>query len=247
MASIPVQAQPLATIRSTAGFVYQLTPQDELWAARMVAFEGGQNPADVLWAVTQRQVYFAEAAGKPMSFTAVARSFAQPINPRWRADGAFCDPDNPRYRGNSAGAPCSEDRLKRRAQAQSATWAQLEAWKPRAVDATRKWARGLVDNPVPRAMDFAIPRLAYRAVDRRPGVYVVLDRGDGDNVFIAEPATRKWARNHVYIESPAGFVASASPTSGGGQKIFAAAESFWRTFTGDWFGADRGERAWRRS
>lgn len=246
MAVIPADAQPLATIRSADGFAYQLTPQDELWAARLAVYEGGFEPADALWTVAQRQVYLAEVSGKNLTFSQTVRSFSQPLNPRWGPSGDYCDPASDNYRRALADTDCAPHRLRRRARAQNATWEQLRERDAEAVEVARKWARGLVGNTVPRAMDFAIARRAYAAVERRKGAYVVRDRGKKrlpggkvkrDNVYIANGPTRRWTKNHVMIESPAGFVAAAGdivpPEKA---RALAATESFWETFTGGWFG-----------
>lgn len=212
----------LAAIRSGGGFFYQLAPEDVLWMARMAAFEGGE-PADTLWTLTQRFVWFDEKGTKFPTIGDLAQAFSQPINPKWARNGKFCAPGG-KYHGTDH---CSEARLKRRARARAAT---LESIEPQVVAATRLWAQGLLPNPVPRATNFADGPTARRYLDKGTGAEKLLDRG---NTFIVENDARAWPANYVFLEASSGAVADASGVSKPPTAV-AVSKGLTRTLT-DWW------------
>lgn len=193
----------LATIRSKGGFEYKITRDDVLWLARMAAYEGG-SAADSLWALAQRFVWFDEAKSifYP-TFGDLAQAFSQPINPKWQADGEFCVPGG-KYHGTKW---CSEGRLQRRAEARAASFDELKAKEPEAMDLVVLWAEGRVQNPVPGATNWAAPGVAQGYLERNPNAELRLKRG---NWFIAEPESVSWPDDYVYMESTPGMVADAS-------------------------------------
>jgi len=181
-----------ASIETADGGRIGLTDADVLWAARMAAFEGG-NPADSLWAVTQR------AASFRRGFASTARAFSQPINPLWLRDGACCCGPGSCPKGrNFCGDDrfCSERQYERRRLAQSASMEQLRRIDPAAVQATLSWAKAELSNPVPRAVDFATPPIARSFVERNPGSKIIKTRG---NAFIATQSSRQWPKNYVVM------------------------------------------------
>lgn len=188
---------------------YQLTWDDLLWAARMVMGEagsgaGGVHGAAVLWCMASR---FAVARGF-QSYTSLIKAYSQPINPKWAADGDFC-----RVGGRNHGtSDCSSDRLERRARHQTITWEEI----PETVQSlVFRWATAQVQNPIPKAVHFAVPAV----VARRGGGYVnrtgpdsgwdfvwdstgrqnIDPRARNGNCFVSTNASREWNQDHVKI------------------------------------------------
>lgn len=202
MASVPSTRQ-LAAIRSGGGANYQLTRSDVLWMARMAAHEGG-NPADSLWSITQRFIWFEEARSTYYpSLGDLAQAFSQPINPRWLAEGEFCRPGGT-YHGTDR---CSPARLANRASARAATLEQLAEEEPDAVAFTVAWSQGLLANPVARATNFANPNVSESYLNRHPEAELVLKRG---NWFISEKESINWPNDYIFMEQPSGAIANAS-------------------------------------
>lgn len=211
----PTRQRPYAQLLIAGDAVYQLTPQDVLWAARAAAFEGGRA-ADVLWTLTQR---FATARAHYPTFGTFVQAFSQPINPEWRASGAFCRPG-----GDYAGTVhCSPERLARRQRAASTSWWALLRDHPEASAATLAWASGELENPVPRATNFADPTVAQRYLSRHPDAKLLAQRG---NWFIVEPHARGWHRDHVALRAPDGAVMATRRLSDGSAARGALA-AFW--------------------
>lgn len=188
-------------------FEYQLTWDDLLWTGRMLMGESGTEIGRkaVLWTQAQRLVYF-----RGRSFKNLIQGHSQPINPKWRRDGEFCRPG-----GRNAGTDaCSPSRLDRRDRIANTPWEQI----PLPIqDLVVKWARGEVDNVVPKAVDFAVPKVGNRS---RPGgaqargfFLVWDDQGrpiesleEGGNAFYGlvdrpqKAGTQNWLSNHVKIQ-----------------------------------------------
>lgn len=182
-----------ASIQVTGRAAYALTDQDVLWATRMVAFEGGSDPAAVLWTMTQRF-----ALGHWSTFTALIRAYSQPINPLWARGGACCCgfgtcPAGRDYCGTDR---CSEARLQRRALASSITWSELERRYPRAVAVTKSWAQAQLKNPVPGAVEFADPTVSAAAIRRDSSMSIVKKAG---NWFLATAQSLRWPKDYVTI------------------------------------------------
>lgn len=232
MATLP-KASELARIQSGTGEDYPLTLEDAEWAIRMGVFEGS-DPHPVLWAMAQRWVLLSAQGKKYRSFAAMLRDFSQPINPKWLRTGEFCKPG-----GTYAGkAPCSEDKLVRRAFAQTAPLASVVAQDPLTADRVLSWLKGEVKNPVPRATDFAQEPVAEGFLEDHPGAEAILrvpaNSCPNCNVMIVTTATRRWPVDYVWIAAPNGNIASASgvisgkPTVRFAKAFFNAVTSFWR-------------------
>jgi hypothetical protein len=154
-------------IATRDGWSYTLTPEDRLWAARMIYGEGG-DPKAVLWTMASRL-----ALVRGGSFTRLLRAYSQPINPCWyrgttatcSSGGAGCGPgshydvDAPCVSG--VVNPCCRELLDRRAHILAMTEADL-APQLALVD---RWMAGQSPNPVPRAVDFADPRVSQNCLD----------------------------------------------------------------------------------
>ncbi len=187
-------------------FEYQLTWDDLLWTARMLMGESGteQGRKAVLWAQAQRLVYF-----RGTSFKNLIQNHSQPINPRWRRDGEYCRPG-----GRNAGTEaCAENRLTRRDRLANTTWEQV----PLPIqDLVVNWARGKISNIVPKAVDFAVPKVGNRSrvggAQQRGFFLVWDDQGrpiesleEGGNAFYGlndrprKPGSVNWQPNHVQI------------------------------------------------
>lgn len=195
----PNRRVPYALLRCKDGSSYQLTPNDVLWTARSVVYEGGR-PADVLWTLGQRFLLLRE---NYPTFAGFVQAFSQPVNPAWSRTGEFC-----RAGGKYAHtAYCSEDKLQRRDLAQHASWGDLMAKDPDAVLATLKWANAELPNPVPRATNFAAPDEAQSYLNRHPEARLLAQR---HNWYIVEGVARNWSVDHVAMRSGASGAEAAT-------------------------------------
>jgi len=195
--ALPTQTQ-LGQIRSRSGRVYQITPEDVLWLARSVKYEGG-NHAATAWTYAQRLMSF-----NSPSLARLVQAHSQPINPIWRRDGEKCRPGGPYY-GNQT--HCSEAQLRRRDEAATIPWGSLPASiRGTIVD----WARAKVPNPVPRATDFANAPVSQGFLSRNPDAGVVLREG---NWYLYEGRSAGWPADQVTITYD-GRTAGPSPFAG---------------------------------
>lgn len=171
------------TITSSTGFAYTLSPEDKLWAAKMIKGEGGSPPA-VLWTMAAR---FAMARGA--GFAAFIRSYSQPINPRWYRDGELCR-EGGRFAGTDS---CSETRLRKRERILAMAAADL---RPELLQ-VEQWARGQVPNPVPKAVHFADASVSQNCLDSGDCTRLVARLGG--NWHLATAASDRWAPDHVRV------------------------------------------------
>lgn len=178
-----------ATIYFFDGTKYRLTPDDILWTARAVVYEGG-DAAATLWTLTQR--YFMARTNYP-SFGAFVRAFSQPVNPDWASDGKFCAPGG-RYHDQPN---CSPAALARRTEAARASWANLIDKDPRAVAVVQQWAAGVLPNPVPRATNFADQTVASHYLAQNPSASLLLDSG---NWYLVEGWAKAWPEDAVTMQ-----------------------------------------------
>jgi hypothetical protein len=198
---MPQPTGPWASIvRVSDGWAYTLTDEDVLWAAKMAAYEG--DPAEVLWAMTQRFVH-TRAQNWP-SFTAFIREFSQPINEDWYEGGRYCPP-------GSTSARCTPELLAKREHIRRQTWDDVAAEKPSAVATTLQWAQGKLRNPVPGVVNFAAPSVVRRFLAQNPDSEL---RHRGDNWFIAEAKTKNWPSNYVVMIPSTGATALAEASAG---------------------------------
>jgi hypothetical protein len=154
--------------------------------ARAVHYEGGEDPADVIWTYTQR--YMLPAMRERFAtLSALIQAHSQPVNPIWRRDGSKCRPGGA-YFGTEH---CSESRLARRDEAATMPWADA---RPEVRMRVEAWARGKLPNPVPRAVDFADPTVARAFLERHPDAVLVKQAG---NWFIATAESRQWPPDYV--------------------------------------------------
>lgn len=175
-------AVTVGLITSSDGFRYQLTEEDLDTLAKELAHEGGSDAA-TCWTMAQR---FYLLHGRFDSLTQMVMSFSQPLNPRWLATGEFCRPG-----GRYAGDPmCSADATARRAVYQSSP---PPLTKRAYVEA---WARGLVANPVPRAVDFRACDDAARELVSSGRARLVLSEG---NCYVARDGSEDWPENMVLV------------------------------------------------
>lgn len=183
---------------------YQITWDDLLWAGRMVSGESGGSREDakhVLWCMTQRLAASNNARG---SFTRLIQAYSQPINPAWLAEGEFCRVGGRNHDDDS----CGSGPLARRQQIQSMTWEQISS---EMQDIVVGWARQEVPNGVPKAEEFAVPRVGSQSggaagLARRnlQIVHDALGRGPESvegrgNVFYSSARTRAWPPNYATI------------------------------------------------
>jgi hypothetical protein len=188
---------------------YRLTWDDLLWAARMLIGEAGTNAstnegAAVLWCMASRLV-----ALNSTSYTRLIQAYSQPINPKWMAEGEFCRVGG-RFNGTTH---CAPNKLERRARYQNTTWEEIPG---DVQDLVFRWATGQVDNPIPRATHFAVPRVAsrgrgiegLRAREGQDGQLMLIwdthGRGEDSleftgNAFYTTRRSRTWEDRYVRI------------------------------------------------
>ena len=187
--SDPNRRIPYAKLLFSDGTAYQLTSSDVLWTARATAYEGGDTAATI-WTMAQR---FAQLRRSYRTFGEFVRGFSQPVNPQWLWEGNQCHPIFGRNRTNAA---CDFERIQVREQAQAASWPELKARDPEAVEMTLQWANGRLPNPVPRSTNFAAPGVARRFLERHPGARLVLASG---NWYIQDEWAAQWDPNRVTV------------------------------------------------
>lgn len=168
-----------AELRSATGYTLRITPEDLLWLARAVQFEGGSTAATI-WTYAQRAALY-----EVPSLAGLVRAHSQPVNPIWASmDAEGCQ---------RAPSRCTPEQLATRARAASIPWSELSPLVRAKVIA---WARAELPNPVPRATDFAAPEVSRAFLQRHPGSYVVLRAG---NWYIAEAESARWPKAFVKV------------------------------------------------
>lgn len=208
-------ASELSQITSLEGYRYQITPDDVMWLARSVQYEG-DDYLSTCWTYAQRQVLYRRTG----SLKTLVQSHSQPINPIWRRDGAKCRPGGP-YHGRDE---CSEARLARRDEAASLPWEQV---RPEVQQVIVAFVTGQTDNPVPRATDFADQAVSESFIRRNPGTEVIY-RAPGSNWYLAELGAQGWPDGFVMVGGRAGS-GGILPWLGVGALFAAAAGIFWWT------------------
>jgi len=195
-------------ITTSDGWSYRLTPEDKLWAARMLLGEGGDGAA-VLWSMAQRL-----ALARGSSFTALIRNYSQPINPIWARSGTKCGPG-----GSGVGTDaCDEGLLARRTVIAGTQPEDM----PVKVALVERWAAGLEPNRVPRAVHFATEEVVAGCLANRDCTSIV---GRLGNVFAATARSERWPSNYVRVGG-AGEAPSSSwlgPVVGLGVALLAGA------------------------
>lgn len=184
----------------------QLTWDDLLWAARMITGEcGGEagtvHGAAVLWCMASRLVQ-----SRSRSYTRLIQAYSQPINPIWRRDGAKCRVGGP-YHGRDE---CSVERLDNRDRLANLAWEDVSS---DVQDLVYKWATGQIDNPVPKAVHFAVPAVVSGGSRRNPdggdgnwqfvwdskGRTAIDSSARGGNAFVSTNRSREWEERYVKI------------------------------------------------
>jgi hypothetical protein len=193
--SLGTDAQPdeYGLIVSSDGWSYQLTPDDILWLARSVDFEGGTSPAAVIWTYAQRFA-LPDVRRNYSTLKGLVRAHSQPINPIWSRTGSKCAPGGP-YHGKPE---CSEARLARRDRASSIPWEEIS---PRVRDLVVKFSRAELPNPVPRSVEFAQGSesrgdTVTGYIGRNPAARVLMKAG---NWFIGTARSLAWPDDHVTV------------------------------------------------
>lgn len=188
----PVSASQLGEIRSKAGYRYQLTPEDIIWLARSVQFEGGDH-ASTIWTYAQRQAKFRRGS----SLKSLVQAHSQPINPIWSTPGVAKCAEYPDR--------CTAAQIERRRRASTIPWSQISSSVKGKVLA---WAKADLPNPVPRSIDFADPTVSRSFIQRNPGTEAVLKTG---NWYLAPPDTQDWPADFVTMNFEG---RTAGPSSG---------------------------------
>lgn len=178
----PVSPSELAKIRTKDGYEYQVTPDDVLWLARSVQFEGGDH-ASTIWTYAQRQAKHRRRS----SLASLVRAHSQPLNPIWANPSA----------GKCLQYPerCTPAHIERRRRARSTSWNDL---RPEIRDKVVKWAKAELKNPVPRAVDFADPTVSQGFIRRNPGTEIVKRAG---NWYLATRDVLSWPADYVTMQA----------------------------------------------
>lgn len=195
---------------------YRLTWEDLLWCARMIEGEcgavqaAGNHGASILWCMASR--FAAVSRRRYPTFKALCQGYSQPINPIWRRDGEKCRVGGPFHDRRE----CSEAALTTRERLATKEWHEFSDGIQTMV---YNWATAQVENPVPRAVHFAVPRVVSSGIDRyaRNG-----STGQGDsgwefvwdsagrteitresrgNLLVSTNASRRWPPQYVKIVS----------------------------------------------
>lgn len=174
-------ASSLGQIRSQDGYRYQLVPDDLLWLARSVQYEGGDYPSTI-WTYAQRQALYHRTS----SLESLVRGHSQPVNPAW------ADPSTPLCQQHPSS--CSPAAIARRQEASTLPWSSV---RPAVREAVVKWARAELPNPVPRAVDFADPSVSQSYLNRNPTSQIVRRLG---NWYLATQASLGWPANFVQMQ-----------------------------------------------
>lgn len=126
---------------------YRLTDTDILWLARALVGETGGTDrramAAVVWTLAQNFLLIRRATTFE-TFSTLIRAYSQPVSAAWvnpQSDKCRRSPD-----------ACSPARIARRQRIQAMGWAEIPEAVRVVVGAFR---RGLLENPVPGAVDFA--------------------------------------------------------------------------------------------
>lgn len=187
-------SQEYGQIVSSDGWSYRLTDSDLLWLARSVEFEGGANPAAVIWTYAQR-LALPSIRRSYQTLASLVRAHSQPVNPRWGRDGEFCESGG-RYADDRL---CSPALLARRDRAQSIPWGEIN---PAIRNLVLRFAQAQLNNPVPRSVEFAAgdeargdTRTGY--IGRNPAARVLLKAG---NWFIGTAESLLWPKEHVRVQ-----------------------------------------------
>ena len=175
---------------STPDWSYTLTPEDLLWAAKMIEGEGG-DPAAVLWTMASRFALF--HGDRFPTFASLIRRYSSPINPRF----------SPCSAADAAAHPldCSPE-----AQARRARFLE-EPPDPARLAFVRRWVQGEVPNPVPRAVHFAIGPQVVRCQAREGsdaclevvGKFPAGRPPDRQNWHATTSRTASWPSDYVRI------------------------------------------------
>jgi hypothetical protein len=191
------------------GLRYQITDEDAIWATRMAVFEtigdgptGRSDALAVLWTMAQLFAWRRTNAKKrwgSSSFTDLIRAYSQPINPIWYAGGRKC--------ASRSSGPCAPSRTSHRRKIATTSYSDLAVKKPNVTAIARAWLQGessvslpgggtfSLANNVPRAVEFAAPRVASYFVNKYGGD-IAYKFG---NHFIITDYSAAWSSNAVTV------------------------------------------------
>lgn len=171
-----------------ARFVYEVTPDDELWLLRAVEAEGAPR-ADVAQALVNRFVWRRTRTPFRGSLAEHVRAYSQPVNPRWFPDGDLFQESVQKL--SQADKQIAFARAQHRMESH-ATRSQFGA-------ATRKAVRIALTQPprLPRGTDFAAPW-----VEKRPPWEPLTPAEPGKNRIWTSPETKSWAGYSIVSLAP---------------------------------------------
>jgi hypothetical protein len=143
------EAGALKKLAYANGTTNPITPEDVLWAARMIHGETGGRPTDedaaaMLWAIAQRSYW--STTWNRHTLSELVQAYSQPINPKWSREGSACREYNGKTQELPQSHACAEHRLKLREKYRRLEWNELSEVARRATIA---FAEGKVTNPIP--------------------------------------------------------------------------------------------------
>lgn len=161
-----------------ARFVYEVTPDDELWLLRAVEAEGAPR-ADVAATLVNKFVW--RRARTPFRGTLAehVRQYSQPVNPRWF-------PEGDKYAESVARLSEADKQI---ALARAQHRVQVHASRTTFSAPTRKAVRLALTSPprLPEATDFAAPW-----VERKPPWEALTPAEPGKNRLWVNPEAKGW-------------------------------------------------------
>jgi len=137
-------------MRGPTGATYTLTDDDLLWLGRAIYGEAGtkaRGGAAVAWALAQNFLLVGRRPPRVATFTALIRSYCQPVNPIW------ADPNGAKCRAHPDA--CTPAKIARRAQMANMPWNSIPA---SVRDIVTRFAAGTLPNEVLGLVDWATPR-----------------------------------------------------------------------------------------
>jgi hypothetical protein len=195
-------ADRLGHLEFDDGTTKAITPEDVLWAARMIHGETGGRPdesdaAAMLWAIAQRTRW--SPTWRRRSLSDLIQRYSQPINVKWSRDGVYCR----KYDGADQSAvpdQCSESRLRRRDVYRTVPWGEIH---PTARRMVLEFADGRVPNPVAGAVGWFGKGMWTRRekAGENEREQMVMEAEIERNVFFrsTKPDTRGWRGAEVVV------------------------------------------------
>jgi len=193
----------LPILATRDGFRYAFTPLDLLTLARSIRKEGPSDAAALAWTYAQR---YPLVASNYHSISAMITAHSQPINPAWFPTGPHCKPGGDYY-GTSSCVHAAERPVNA-----VMPWEGISAAVRTSV---ASFAAGLVENPVPRSVDFAAADLvARKMLGSNPSGFAYVQQGipGVHNSFVSTTTSRAWPSDDYVTLQVDGRTVGLDPT-----------------------------------